>query len=274
MTSLESVLRAQRAWAVTREIGLTGDSTNELDANLFQAWSPATRREFEAGDGAELGSGATPGKMQSLRSSSALAVNFFDYWRYRSISALAAALGLAGTFSELAFEYKVPTGLRGKSPNLDVLLCPVTGAPVGVESKFCEPFDLTRDRPPLEIAYFPASRPLWAAHGLTSTQSLAESVGQSARFTFLDVNQLLKHILGLAHTFGERGAPRLLYLWYDDGSADSRQHAQETADFSAAVSGECEFLHLSYQEAFNRVRSLPAAGREYVHYLAERYFAA
>ena len=41
---------------------------------------PETRKAFESGRGKELGEKDLPGKMQALYSSSALVVNFFEYW--------------------------------------------------------------------------------------------------------------------------------------------------------------------------------------------------
>ncbi len=115
--------------------------TFNLDDNLYEPLMPEARREFERGDGDELG-----GKMHAVHSSSATGVNFFHYWRQR------------GLFAEAAKSIRVPsTGIMGirfeaqfpihpefaKAPNLDLV---IDYAPSGVlkataiECKFNEPF--------------------------------------------------------------------------------------------------------------------------------------
>lgn len=65
-------------------------------------------------DGNELGLDGVRGKIRSLRSSSALAVNFFDYWRGGKIAVLGEnGLGSPGGLSELRFERKSPLDFAG-----------------------------------------------------------------------------------------------------------------------------------------------------------------
>jgi hypothetical protein len=76
-------------------------------------------KQLRAGDGAELAE--TPvrkPKLHAPHSSSALVVNTFGPWLGEE-----GSLPLAGHvgFAAFAFEEKVPTGLRGKPPNLDVI---------------------------------------------------------------------------------------------------------------------------------------------------------
>ena len=83
---LRYILAKQRSWAVRRGMPLEGSQGDHrgaqvycqrLEDNLFlNGLTPQTRREFERGDGHELGS-----KMKALHSSSAFVANAFDYWR-------------------------------------------------------------------------------------------------------------------------------------------------------------------------------------------------
>ena len=78
----ESLIKLrQRTWA--ESIDLTLDAAGYCmspDSNL--PWlSPQTRAEFESADGNEFGSDGARAKIAALHSSSALAVNLFDYWR-------------------------------------------------------------------------------------------------------------------------------------------------------------------------------------------------
>ena len=88
----------------------------------FQGLSSSARSDFKRGDGTELGKNGKRGKIQALHSSSALACNWFDYWRGRDLQMLARALGQSGDFCELALEQKYSTRLGGIGPNLDVVL--------------------------------------------------------------------------------------------------------------------------------------------------------
>jgi hypothetical protein len=233
----------------------------------------ATLAEFANGDGNELGTVQRPGKMRSLRSSSALAVNFFDYWRYRPLAPLTAALGLDGEFVEFHFEQKLPTGLRGNRPNIDVVMFPRSGPPVGIECKFCEPYDTDEPRPAIDAAYFPSNTYLWTAVGLPRAQATAEALGSSFQCTHLDAGQLLKHMLALGHVYGDLRPVRLIYLWFDDGSAIAADHHREIKEFAKLLARELWFQALTYQQVFARLQSDSSIDPDYLSSLRSRYFA-
>src|SRR5512134_1133502 len=90
---LESILSAQAEWARRRWPAHRGRRAPSLELNLIRPMSAETRAEFAAGSGGELGRPDKPGKMSSLRSSSALSYNVFDPWRGRDLRPLAKALG-------------------------------------------------------------------------------------------------------------------------------------------------------------------------------------
>jgi hypothetical protein len=161
MPSTAAQLRQnQRIWAEARGIPIDKSRyTISVHENLFQELSACSRREFEAGDGTELGGLGKRGKMQALHSSSALACNVFDFWRGRDKAELARALDLASTICGIHFERKFPTGVGPRSPNLDVVLECVDGL-VAVESKFCEPYSTCHGHA-LSEKYFGGSGSNW-----------------------------------------------------------------------------------------------------------------
>lgn len=269
--TLHSILDTQRNWARRRGIKIDGDYTERLEDNLFRPLNPKTRDEFAQADGNELGSSDRRGKMCSLRSSSALAVNFFDSWRGTSLDRLSEALGADGEFTELLFEQKYPHGIGGIPPNIDVVLQPKGGgAPLAIESKFAEPYGSQKPHPQLNPKYFPEGRGLWRDVGLTQCQSVAEAVGHDLSFVKLSAAQLLKHVLGLkrAHPV-ER--PRLAYVWYDQKSDEGEMHRAEVQQFASLLSRDIDFTSLTYQTIFERIK--PFAEPTYIAYLGDRYFA-
>ncbi len=291
--TLRRILRQQRKWAqahiALRDMqGVLDDIYfADIDDNLFRPLQPETRAEFEAADGDELG---RPGqarrpKLCSLRSSSALALNFFAPWRGQDLTPLGDALGVRGHFQELRFEQKFEHGLPPKWPNLDVVLAPNPPAqPLAIECKFTEPFARPKDparrrSAPLADKYLLGAdglqRPLgrWEELGLSRCQALAERLGRSVFYDRLGAGQLLKHILGLAFTSQLQhryGPVRLLYLWYDPGTAEAREHAAEAADFARRLDSVVDFQVRTYQQVFARFGS--HANPAHVDYLRARYF--
>lgn len=266
--TLQYILQCQRAW--TDIAGILYSHNRRvlaLSDNLLAPLNAATLAEYESGDGDELGSGGVGGKMSSLHSSSALVCNVFDYWRGRQMEPLVSALGIKDRVDELRFEQQLPTGLRGKPPNLDLLLlCKNGGRVTGIESKFTEPYQSNGHKGFAE-SYFNTDA-LWA--GLGRCRGLAEAFTHERNFQYLDVAQLLKHTLGLKRRFASDFD--LCYLWYDvPGSTAAELHRAEVATFTEEVVCEIEFRSLTYQELF---RSLSRVIQEsnYGKYLKSRYF--
>jgi hypothetical protein len=137
-TSERDIIKARQCeWAIRN--GLTFDSDGYcacVDDNIFGGLSAGARKDFESGDGTELGKKGRRGKIQALHSSSALASNWFDYWRGRDLEPLSRAFRVPDPFSTLALEQKVPTGLGGIGPNLDVFLTCADESVFAIESKF------------------------------------------------------------------------------------------------------------------------------------------
>jgi hypothetical protein len=145
-----------------RNIQSDRDSVVMLEFNLYQPQTPLTRGQYERGDGDELGRNGQRGKIFSLRSSSALVCNVFDYWQDRPLAPVLSALQIAEEMNELAFEQKFSTGLKGNPPNLDVVFRrknDPNGHITAVESKFTEPYE-EREHKKFSSAYFPEND-LW-----------------------------------------------------------------------------------------------------------------
>lgn len=269
----ETIRAKQVSWATDRAIRIDQDRYCYcLDDNLFQPLSACARREFAAGDGAELGKEGVRGKMQALHSSSALACNFFDYWRGRDLEMLGKSFGLDGRLCGLAFEQKYPAGLKGKAPNLDVVLYQGDGGLFAIESKFTEPFSRSKTKSFLKPKYFPENEPLWARAGLSGCQALTERLKErSVHFEFLDAAQLLKHMSGLALN---QQTWILCYLWYNPPGSMEKHHVEEIEEFVKAIGPDSvHFKALTYQELFRRLSEM--VGQEHGHYmtyLRERYF--
>jgi hypothetical protein len=273
--SLTKIREQQISWAKRiQRHGRREDYAVDVAANLFLGrLNESTQRSFQAADGAELyettlKSGVRPAKMSSLLSSSALVVNFFDLWCTHDPAPLGGALGLDAPVLELRFEHlcqNYPVGQR--RPNLDLLLMQ-PGRGVAIEAKFTEPYRSPGAERLLGRKYFTSHVGPWEQVGLTRAQALAESL--RPRWEYLDVAQLLKHMLGLA---SDSCASVLLYLWYDTGLPDADRHRGEIDRFAACVAGDpIEFRSASYQDAFRMLA--PVAQQEWVQYMTARYFEA
>ena len=224
--------------------------------NLVAPMSDAQRGAFESGKGAEL-----QGKMRAPYSSSALAFNSFA-----PFTDAPSRLELAGGtgFDQLEFERQCPSGLRGTPPHLDVVASSSTHV-VAVESKCLEYF--TPKVGEFSDAYT----------SITDARSASRwfrHVAAAAAPQHLDIAQLVKHVLGLRHTFPER-AITLLYLYWEPSNwrevPACVEHRAELQRFAYSVAGdEVRFASLSYPDLWDAWRT---AGVDSGHLekLAERY---
>jgi hypothetical protein len=267
-----AIREQQRDWAAAYDIQIDESGyTLTLDNNLFVPLSPASRSEYVDGDGAELGSPGSRGKMQALHSSSALVSNVFEYWRGRDSASLAAALGIKGPITDIGFERKVPTGLPGNSPNLDAVFDLPGQSIFAIESKFTEPYS-GRHVAGFKPKYFEATPGLWERRGYSHCQRMAERLNSGDLiYRWLNAEQLLKHILGLANCGSEW---ELLYLWYQPPGPAGLEHAVEAQAFTDEVVADgIAFLSMTYQSLFDELRSSSSAAEaHYLAYLGSRYF--
>ncbi len=115
-------------------------------------------QSLERGAGSELS-----GHMLALHSSSALALNFFDYWTDRDKTPILSALGIDSQGGHsLDFESQFHTGHAGTPPHLDVAMTYGTGCVIAVEGKFTEHLKRsTTGKYNFTTSYFPKSTGRW-----------------------------------------------------------------------------------------------------------------
>lgn len=281
MSTKSTIQARQLAWAIHN--GLSPDSRGYLptyEANLHLPLRPRTKAALASGGGGELqDQPATadrpprPAKMRALHSSSALAVNAFDFWTDRPKDPLWRALSIEGA-EDFLFEEEFDTGLPGTPPTIDVAILRANGTVVGIESKFTEWLTKRPKRDePLKAKYFADGRSRWTELGLPRCQAVAESLRTGAvRYEYLHAAQLLKHCLGLA-TQRPKARVELVYLFFDAPGDESIVHHRELLDFGAAVAEDIGFSVLTYRELFHRLRLvLTNETARYLDYLAARYF--
>ena len=269
---LDDIIAEQERWARARLPGHIGRRAPSVDLNLLVPLSGEIRAQFDSASGGELDRKERPGKMRSLRSSSALGVNFFAPWVGRSLTPLARALRVTLSDSTVTFEKQFRHGLGSIPPNVDVVLDTLQDRPLGIESKFTEPYGSRPPHPAINKKYFASGRTRWADLGLPKCQRLASEIGHGEQFHRLGAGQLLKHILGLANSTGR--APRLLCIWFDSGCLEAREHRDELDRFANLIDASMEFSALTYQEAIASLSTAEEPVPGYLAYLRSRYLAA
>ena len=225
---------------------------SSIDDNLLPRIS---RDQFEddlrKGDGNEL-----EAKFLAAHSSSALAVNCFASFKRDERSRKLALGGITG-FNKPTFEKKCPTGLRGTSPNLD-LLCESEAGVVGVESK-CTEYLAKHGSFSFSSAYSDKIRDERRSGAWFKAMELID--GRDSDFLYLDVSQLIKHAFGLARSYRGK-TPILLYVFWEPSNASDfpvfATHRKEIRHFEEMVSGDSpRFISMSYPELWSSWLSSP-----------------
>ena len=263
----------QLKWAAQEKIRLEG-YTKRVEDNIFNnELHPETRKEYARGKGHELD--GKQAHMKALHSSSALAVNVFDYWRRQNrIQDIAMCCGAESMISGMEFEKTQPIkGVNRTPPHLDIEFAgPI---PLAVESKFTETYHrkTRRDNKYTHLDVYLGYRDIW--DGIPKIKALAERIskqsGSRTDFEYLDVPQLIKHVLGLKSNY--RSQFSLLYLWYKMDSNEAKHHEEELARFAICIRDEIGFQTMTYQDLFNKITRLPDVDSAYLKYLERRYFS-
>jgi hypothetical protein len=193
--------------------------------------------DLNAGAGRELDS-----KICAAHSSAALVVNTFGPWRNRPEGM--SLSGLNG-FRSVRFESKLPTGLGGTPPHLDLLA--EGEATVAIESKCTEWME------PKPARFSPSYDSLSPSHGHSPWFELIQQLlAEPCRYEFLDAAQLVKHALGLLTCYGALEL-RLIYLYWEPHNAadwpECRKHRGEADDLANQVK-QCSIRlqPMSYRE--------------------------
>lgn len=217
--------------------------------------------DLNKGNGNELKS-----KFRALYSSSVLCVNFFGFFKQHPDKFLLAG---EDNFIDMQFEKKLPTGLKGTSPNLDFYL-ENKNAIIGIESKFLEL--LKPKEPKFSISY--------SDRFLTTLDSglptIVNHFRKNYKVTFLDTAQLIKHSIGLLKKKENRKA-KLIYVYWQPVNADDfpiyKRHKDELDDFSERVKviSGISFSHFTYWDLCKNFAT-DIFLKQHLQHFKERYF--
>lgn len=231
--------------ALWKKSGLEHDRKGYLakpEMNLLSGVTPEMIKEdYENGRGHEW-----EHKFRAIHSSAALTANTFGRWKNEPARLMFA--GHTG-FDKLKFEAKCPTGLGGTPPHLDVLLAS-TDTVIAIESKLLEPLSLTK--PEFSASYSRERLPLCE----DSWWILLENVRQRPA-SHLDAAQLIKHYLGLRHSYPDLNNVMLVYLFWKPLNANEfgeyKRYAKELEKFQRAIqhSKKVRFMALDYLQLWD-----------------------
>jgi len=272
--TFQMIIEQQETWArgkafTVEKAGQGSGYAHFLADNLlYPTISVKTVDEYMAGQGSELEK-----HMRALYSSSALVVNFFEYWRQtQRISDVAKLCGASVDFTEMEFEKKYKIANLG-TPNLDIVFSGKQTKPFAIEAKFSEPYRTTTQRNETNLDKYLNKESLW--EGLHGCQEMAGEIlaqeGEKTKWEHLDAPQLIKHILGLTYKYEPNGFT-LLYLWFDCDTEEAKKLSREILTFRDCVKNEIDFRSMNYQELFSKIEGLSNVDQEYTSYLGERYF--
>lgn len=229
--------------------------------NLFQPLHPDTLDEFIArGEVAPDGRGD---RISAPHSSTALAVNMFDWWRGRDLAPLSAALGVS--LDRLTgFERQHGFGLN-RPAQLDVEFVSGDGTVIGVEVKLREPYGQVSN--PFADKYFETPG-LW--EGLPNLERLAQTIrlGDDLPFDTLHAAQLIKHATGLRHSHGDGFT--LVYLRHRLAGPLGDAHAREVERFAAAAQSDLTFVAVTVGHLLDRFEPGPDS-QAWFDYMTARY---
>jgi len=221
--------------------------------------------------------------MKAIHSSSAIAVNLFQYWQNKDVYPIVYACKLCskhpsktGSIDKSAnkikfeekFEISNDKSLFPRTPNIDIVIADFQSQIYAIESKFTEPY--RKSHTGIGQKYID-NAPFW--NGLSNLYELAKEIcPDNTKFQYLDAAQLIKHILGLTKNHNKNGF-RLLYLWYDVIGQDGAEHRKEIEQFAEIAKGDnVKFSHITCQEVIIKLSKEFYDGNEnYCDYLTDRY---
>ena len=288
MNGLDFIKSKQQGWAKRKDFELVGGTIPDkgeknyllnLADNLFAQLSQESLACFNSGDGNETKDSRTRlAKMKALYSSSAIAVNLFQYWQ-KDAYPITYACGLCSkettskasankiTFEE-KFEISSDKSLFPRSPNIDIVINGFQPAVCAIESKFTEPY---RGKAKGISRKYIDNPSFW--DGISNLYELANEISpDNNRFQYLDAAQLIKHTLGLKKSHSKTGFC-MMYLWYDVIGKDGFNHRKEIEQFAEIAKKDgIKFKHATYQEVIATLLKEFYNGNEaYCDYLTNRY---
>jgi hypothetical protein len=258
--------------ALVDDTGRSERFEDNLVASLSAEQVAALRKQLIAGDGRELEHGADGSRPDghAAHSSAALAFNAFGAWLTRESELVIDGVG--GFSDPLRIEAKQRIFRGGRAPNLD---CLASGAEVvvGVESKLTEPLARHGTKTWSEAYGRDSCRALLTDGWL---EVLDAARAGSYRTRYLDVDQLLKHALGLCKQNPGRELHLVYVFWEPANAADFdelRAHRDEVQALLDRVGDALPRLHaLTYSELWRQWDALDLPWlREHLTALRRRY---
>jgi hypothetical protein len=233
--------------------------TVDYRENLFAPLHSDSTSDFE--ESGEL-EGCGGGRIAAPHSSTASTVNVFDVWRGRDPGPIGAALQVD---AQRIVGYEKPHGFgfrRAAQPDIEIL--GAAGTPTAIEVKLREPYGSVRNE--FADRYFSAPG-LW--DGLPALHELAASIRDGdTSFTTLHAAQLVKHALGLRHSYGDSFV--LGYLWHYVPSTTGDNHVRELNEFAAVAREDITFMSTTVAELLDRFDA-DRTDREWLDYMTSRY---
>lgn len=256
------ITESQRAFL--SEPGVTFDQRGwamDYRDNLFAPLHPDSLREFT--ERSEISVDGSGERISAPHSSTALAVNTFDWFRSHGFAPMAAALEIE-VAEFVGYERRHSFGLP-RPANLDVEFATVDGIAVGVEVKLREPYGHVSN--PFADKYFTTTG-LW--DGLPNLERLARTIRtcDPPAFSTLHAAQLIKHALGLHRSYGDDFV--LVYYWHYVPGPVSDRHKQELAMFEDVVRRDINFTSVTVEDLLG---AFPRHGdwQPWLDYMTSRY---
>lgn len=280
MQGKDWIKEKQLNWAKRNNVALNSQYifyTSGLPGNLLlQGLNNETEKDFQEADGGELTSNnSSTSKMQALHSSSALAVNVFDYWRQegKSVLSIMESCNLISKSNrdpyKLRFEQKFYIfGPQSRPANVDIVFYGEnTNEKIFIlESKFSEPYQKKNKK--MKEKYF-ENEAIW-----TELHNLRNEATSLDEYCYLDAGQLIKHLLGVLKKkeYNKRSIT-LGYIYYDVPGEIGKRHFDEIMRFEKVIKADgVRFKHITYQEVIaNLLRDYYEGNEKYCNYLADRY---
>ena len=179
-------------------------------------------------------------------------------------------------FSTLTASCQGNPAILKRKPNLDVVIENQGKSKYkayGIECKFSEPYSKWEGRKSHResLSSYLQVDGIW--EGLPHLKALSDSKGLNEEYQYLDMPQMVKHLLGLTRKYGKKKF-RLLYLWYDVPGEEGWQHRREIQQFlKETEKDQLKVSEISYKELFARLSDHYMNGNEeYMGYLSDRYF--
>jgi histidinol phosphatase-like PHP family hydrolase len=305
------ILEHQRKWAIdVRHLRKDEDFfilehgqcyTFETDNNFFIPLSEESINEFKKSPGNELKEDKWSGKpkMNALHSSSALVINIFEHWKkIKKYTEIAVSLGIDSNGIKSMHYESIDENLECKfktffntEPHPDVYFEYNDGSVVSIECKYTEPFNKqsnleenkkNSDFKELYVIKGKGSEFEKRLPKLFSYSQKLFDINEICSYKYLDVKQLIKHILGMEATIENRSKYKLLYLYYP--SLDicfpsikeiNDEYKKEILRFTNELDEGIQFYSLTWYDLLRNLycnqSTMSDSDKQYLYYNISRY---